>query len=859
MEPNAGQAIAHYRVVARIGETGTVYKAEDTNSGRTVALKFLPKEVPGGSASAVHFHQTGRAMAGLNQPHIATVYEVGEWEGRSFWAVALPAGESLAQRLANRPIDLRDLLDLGVQMVDALNAAHSAGIVHGRLQPAVVFVTRQGDVQVTDFGLIGLAAGTAADGGCEAPEQVRGEQPDARADLFSLGTILYQMATGEMPFAGNTPEAVRQAILEREPIPPSRRNPDLPARFDEILSKALEKDRELRYQSAAELRADLRRLRRDWDSERVAATRAALAVSAPVTAQPGAESSVQAVPESVPTERKWGKVLGLAAALFLAAAVGAVAVRLLRHPGPPLPEVFQPLTFQQGRVDSARFGAGGNTVYYTARWNGGPPQVYSVNPGSPESAPLGLKDAEVLSVSRGGDLAVLMNLHLEAYGRAEGNLLAVSLGRGARRPILQTVEEADWSPSGEGVAVVRRVGGMDRLEYPIGTVLTQTRGWIGEPRFSPDGKRIAFIEHPQRGNDAGSVVVVDLSGKSKVLSAGWEIAGGLAWSPKGNDLWFTAGRRGMRQLYAVGLSGHITQLLSVAGSLRLEDIAEDGRVLLAREDSRREIAEVNRGKIGERTLSWLDDSELRDVSADGKIILFNEAVPAGGSENSVYIRGTDGSAATRLGQGRALALSPDGRFALTKSQGSRSHFVLLPVGSGTPVSLPPAAVSAVWAAWLPGGKQFVFLGRQLDKGLQLFIQNVSGGPPQAISPSGLGGSAALSPDGKRVAAIGQDGKGYLYPVAGGQVATFGGLTKGDRLLGWSRYGSTIFVAEGGLPAKVYGLSLASGAKTLLYQLAPSRPDGVVRIGAIRITSDGRLCLFSYRRLLSHLFLAEGLR
>lgn len=859
MDSILGKTVSRYRVVARIGETGAVYKAEDKASGRTVTLRFLPEELASEPQSVAQFREIGRAVATLNHRHIAAVCEVGEWEGRPFWASSFPEGEPLAQRLAEHRVSFHDLLDLGVQISDAFAAAQAAGIVHGGLEPAAIFVARQCDVRVADFGLALLGAGASA-GNCQSPEQVKGEQPDTRADLFALGAILYEMATGESPFSGTTPEDVRHAILEREPPAPSQVNPDLPARFDEIVSKAIEKDRELRYQSAVELRTDLRRLRRDWDSARVAATRAALAPPAPPPSDAPAQEAPDVVPAKPSARRRWGKGLGLVAALLLAAGAGAYAFRMLRHPAAPLRKVIRPLTFRQGRIDSARFGPGGDTIYYTARWNGAAPQVYSVSPGSQEPAPLGLSDAEVLSISQGGDLAVLMNLHLEPDGRAEGNLVAVSLGRGERRPILENVEEADWSPKGSGIAVVRRVGGMDRLEYPIGNVLDQTKGWIGEPRFSPRGNRIAFIVHPQPGGDAGSVVVQDLSsGKRSVLSAGWENARGLAWSANGRNVWFTAGRHHLRQLYSAQLSGQTSQVLSVTGSLRLEDIARNGRVLLAREDSRREIAGIERGQAGERNLSWLNDSLLRDVSADGKMVLFNEAGPAGGDEDSVYVRGTDGSAATRVGQGRALALSPDGRSALTQTGGARSHFVLFPVGAGTARSLPPAAVSAVWAAWLPGGKQFVFLGRRPGKGLELFVESMSGGAPQVISPAGLGASAALSPNGRLVAAIGPDGKGTLYPVGGGRVATFRGIAKGDRLVGWSRYGNALFVAEGELPVKLFLLNLTSGAKTLLYQLAPSRPDGVVRLGTVRITSDGRVCLFSYRRLLSRLFLAEGLR
>jgi Tol biopolymer transport system component len=399
---------------------------------------------------------------------------------------------------------------------------------------------------------------------------------------------------------------------------------------------------------------------------------------------------------------------------------------------------------------------------------------------------------------------------------------------------------------------------MDRLEYPIGKVLATTHGWIGDPRFSPSGDRIAFVEHPLVADDSGSVNVVDLEGKQQKLTEDWANVEGLAWSPQGNEIWFTASRRGGRQLYAVDLTGKTRQVMATPGSLHLDDIAPDGRVLLSRDDARFEAAEIIEGQKNGIDLPWLSGSELRAVSGDGKTFLYEEEGPSASAGNSIFVRQMGAPAAKRIGEGRGLALSPDGKQVLAETAGPGGHLVILAVGEGKPVNLPVTDVTHEWAAWLPDGKQFVFLGREPGHSLRLFLEDAAGGPPRSISPAGVGASAALSPDGREVAAMGPDGKGYLFPTGGGPVPTFRGLTPGDTIVGWSRSSPGLYVAEGALPASIFRLSLATGTKTLLWQIAPADPAGVSRLRTIRVTPDGRSCFFSYRRTLSQLYLADGL-
>jgi Tol biopolymer transport system component/predicted Ser/Thr protein kinase len=873
-----GQAISHYRILEKLGGggMGVVYKAEDSKLGRQVALKFLPDELTQDRQALQRFEREARAASALNHPHICTIYEIGEHEGRPFIAMEFLDGQTLKHRIADKPLTLEMVLDLAIQIADALDAAHAQGIIHRDIKPANIFVIKRGQAKVLDFGLAKLApqrhpvttiVGSSTDGPTApgsltnsgvaigtvaymSPEQARGEELDSRTDLFSFGVVLYEMATGREAFRGGTSAVIFEAILNRAPTPPLQLNPDLPAELERIINKTLEKDRELRCQTAAELRADLRRLKRDTDSDRALA------------------SSGRALPGPAPIARGAGRrglapylwaVLAGVMMLLVGLAIGWPLGRRAERTTPPL---YHQLTFRRGIIRMARFARDGQTILYGAAWEGSPTEIFVARPESPESRLLGLVNTELLAISSSGEMAISLRPRLSGAYTSIGTLARMPLAGGAPREILEDVQWADWSPDGANLAVVRDVGGRNRLEFPLGKILYESEGWISHPRISPNNDWIAFIDHPVQGDDGGSITILNISGRKQTLSGGQLSAQGLAWSSSGDEVWFTASRAGSaRALYAVSLSGKERLVARMPGTLTLQDIWRDGRLLLVRDNWRRELLGPPAGGAKERDLSWLDYSYPADIASDGKTLLFDEEGEGGGWKYSVYLRKTDGSPAVRLGEGLAVALSPDQRQVISAGVDSPAQFTLLPTGPGEAKPLTRDEINHTWGRWFADGKRFLFSGNEPGHGVRLYVEDIAARKSIAISPEGTHATAfAISPDGRMVAAIGPDQKGYLYPVAAGPPSPILGLASGEEPISWNEDGRSLYsYRPGELPARIYRLDLSSGKKTFFEQLMPSDPAGVNHIGPILLTPDGKTYVYGYHRTLSDLYLVEGLK
>ena len=469
------------------------------------------------------------------------------------------------------------------------------------------------------------------------------------------------MLSGRRAFQRPTRAETLAAIIREEPEPLAALCPRIPVPLLWIVERCMAKLPDERYAATRDLARDLQSVRDHFSQIDSGAEGAPLLVSA------GPRHS-----------RAW---LSAGVAAAFAALVASAYLLGTGAADRALPS-FHRLTFRDGTIWSARFAPDARTIVYGAAWNGAPIRIFSTRPEAPESAALALPPATVLAVSPAGEMAISLGARAVGPFTTSGTLARASLSGGAPREVLESVQGADFAPDGASLAVVRVVDGRNRIEFPIGKPIYETgAGFLSHARVSPRGEFVAFIEHPMRGDDAGAVAVVDREGHKRVLSSGWITARGLAWSPDGGEVWFTAASAGgSRALHAVSLAGHRRLVTRVPGALTLHDVSHDGRVLLAEEHSRQGIVGLSPGESQERDLSWHDWSRPVDLTPDGTTLLFDETGEGGGAGYAVYVRKTDDAPAVRLGDGHALALSPDGSGRSRRPRPSRPSSCCCPPG-----------------------------------------------------------------------------------------------------------------------------------------------------------------------------------
>ncbi len=851
MSLTAGARLGPYEILSPLGAggMGEVYRARDAKLGREIAIKVLPLATASDPDRRQRFEQEARSASALNHPNILTVYDIGESDGTVYIAMELVEGKTLRELVASDdPLPTKKLLDFAVQIAEGLAKAHAAGIVHRDLKPENLMVSKDGFVKILDFGLAKLTETVSQDAsvlptaiaaptqpgtvmgtaGYMSPEQASGQPVDFRSDQFTLGAILYEMATGKRAFQRKTGAETLVAIIREEPEPIGSLAPKAPTPLRWIVERLLAKDPEERYASTKDLARELKSVR---DHLTETSFSGGLEAAGPVKA------------------RRRGWALPALAAL----AVGIAAGFLLRNltsakPGPP--QEMKRLTFARGAIRTARFAPDGQTIVYGAAWEGLPLEIYSTRADSSESRSLGLPSADVLAISSSGELAISLHRHYMFGFQSVGTLARVPLAGGAPREVLENVEDADWSPDGKSLAVARQAGNRNRIEYPIGKVLYDAAGWVSDIRVSPDGRLVAFIDHPGRGDNNGNVKVVDASGKVRLT--GPFAQSGLAWSPRGDEVWSSG-----RGIWATSLSGKSRLVWNSPGAF-LNDIARDGRVLFSVNSARREIVGFSAGDKAERNLTWLSWSFPKDIASDGKTVLFEEQniQPQG-----VYLRKLDGSAAVRIGEGGSWGFSPDGRWALTTREEHGGQFTLLPTGAGEPKLLPKSSINCQSATWFPDGRRILISGNEPGHGSRLFVQDIPEGKPRAITPEGVSFLFhAVAPDGKSAVATGPDRRVAIYPIEPGEPRAVPGMEPDDIPLRWTADGGSLFVyPPSAPPLRVDIVDVKTGRRTLWKELRPPDPSGVEQVGPIQISPDETSYVYSYRRALDELYLATGLK
>ena len=844
-----GERLGPYTIVGLLGAggMGEVYRARDSRLRRDVALKILRQSTD--AEHVARFSREARAAGSLNHPNIVAVFDVDTEGGVPYVVTELLEGETLRDRLDRGLLPYRKAVEFGIQIAQALDAAHGKGIWHRDVKPANAFITDDGRVKLLDFGIAKLSEREAREAhadsqdstvesshageirgtaGYMSPEQVLGAPVDHRTDIFALGAVLYEMFTGTRAFHRPSTVQTMTAVLQEDPPDPITVNPKLPPTAAAVVRRCLEKNKEERFQSARDLAFDLQQLR---------------------------ELTGTAKPLGAPPSALRRRVLPaiLAAAVLLEAAGLAVLLTRTR----PAPS-FEQLTFRRGRIGGARFASEASVVYSETR-DGHELEVSRLDLGdNATSRSLEYPAGSDVLAARAGQFALSLRRRFVLGERFVGTLGLVPAGGGSPREAGENIEDADWDPQGVRLAVAHSigdVGGHSQIEYPMGTTLYKTTGSIRFLRVSRDGERIAFVEDPQGRGVAGRVSVVDLKGQVTPLTEAWASVRGLAWSASGNEIWFTAGGlRSNRALRAVNLRGKQRVVLEAPGSLTLWDIATDGRVLLTRDEERRAVVGVPPGQTAERDLSWFDDSGVADLSADGRLLLF-------GDRFGVYVRDTNGSPPVYLGfkDGFADDLSPDGKSVLVTTN-SGHQLVVVPRGAGDPHPIAAhGIVSYAGARWFPDGRRVLFNGREAEHDLRSYVQDVAAGPPRPLTPEGTR-AVSISSDGEWAAAIGEGQAISIWPVAGGPPRQVPGSQPGDRPAAWTADGRSLWVfRRGEVPAAVYQLEIATGRRHLWKTLVPPDTAGVYSIIEFQITPTGHSYFYSYTRLLSQLYLVRGLK
>jgi eukaryotic-like serine/threonine-protein kinase len=896
-------AVPGFQLVRRIGRGGMGEVFEAIRVGprgfrKPVALKqLIPDHALSGRARQ-RFFEEAQVSAQLEHGNLVRVHDVVEAGGAFFIVMELLRGGNLVELVEgvrdNGPLRWATALSIAAQALEGLAYAHEAvdetghtlGLVHRDLTPRNLFVCVGGTVKILDFGIAKRRGGPSLTGAGHvqgtiellSPEQARGERVDKRSDLYQLGATLYWLLASRYPHGDGTPGEIIARAATCTPEAIGNLVPELPPAVVALVERAMARAPDDRFADASAMGAAIHEvLAAVPAAERgrlVLARIATLTSSANdevrvetisatgegTAATPGAPAPGHALP---PANNHWMVTIG---AVAIALAVGFVVawVSPREESGATSAAVAKPptwtqLSFGRTRIGGARFAPGGKTFVYSVTDQTGQMALYRGEAGNALGRPLGVVDADLLGISHLGEMLVLLGPRPSTELEWSGTLATVPLAGGAPRELLADVMSADVGPDGRTLAVARRNSERRWIEFPLGRTLIESRtGWYADLRVSPRGDLIAFVEHPARGDDRGTLKVIGADGVVRAIGTESGSVSGLAWV--GDEVWMTAATTGRRRLVAVDLAGHDRVIASAPSNLRLADVARDGRVLVLTEELRLTLT-VDRGDGHLVTIPPIGNVDFGAITADGRWLLGSDAWNS--TTYHAFKMPADLSAPpTLLGDGLPRDSSPDGRWVAALSE-SRDRVRLLPLGPGTPIELPFGGMANLIAtSWFHDSKR-ILVAAHTAAGKQLFAVETAGGTPVAIGRVGLtlpvAIASVIAPDSSEVFAIdGANGRSVFFDLRTARERPVLGIEPGDMFLAWTPDSRAVLVARGTATSDVTRIDATTGERKPWKVFRSDNPATCVTLRPY-LSSDPTRYALGQAHVESVLYLAEGAR